>query len=208
MGELLGDIVGWITDFVYSSGYVGLIVLIALGNLHLPVPTEITLALAGFLVGQGSFSFVAVMGWTTLAAVAVSLVFYYFGFWVGEENLRRLVGRIERFKLLRVSDLDKAGGMFERHGGKAIFIGHLVPGMGALISIPAGIKHMPIWGRFAFYTIVGSTVWNAGFVILGWVLGSNWTLVEQYASLVHYAVLAVVAAGVLWFVWRRLKTRE
>lgn len=141
---MLGDIVGWITDFVYSSGYVGLIVLIALGNLHLPVPTEITLALAGFLVGQGSFSFVAVMGWTTLAAVAVSLIFYYFGFWVGEESLRRLVGRIERFKLLRVSDLNKAGGMSERHGGKAIFIGHLVPGMGALISIPAGIKHMPI----------------------------------------------------------------
>ena len=208
MSELIGNVVGWITDFVYSSGYVGLIVLVALGNLHLPVPTEITLSLAGFLVGQGSFSFVAVMGGTTWAAVAVALVFYYFGFWSGEENLRRLVGRIERFKLLRVSDLDKAGGMFERHGGKAIFVGHLVPGMGALISIPAGIKHMPIWGRFVVYTIFGSTVWNAGFVVLGWVLGSNWTLVEQYASLVHYAVLAVVAVGVVWFAWRRLKTRE
>ena len=67
---------------------------------------------------------------------------------------------------------------------------------------------MPILGQFTIYTIVGSTVWNAGFVILGWILGSNWTLVEQYTSLVHYAVLAVVVAGVLWFVWRRLKTRE
>ena len=67
---------------------------------------------------------------------------------------------------------------------------------------------MPILGQFTIYTIVGGTVWNAGFVILGWALGSNWTLVEQYASLVHYAVLAVVVAGVLWFVWRRLKTRE
>jgi len=75
-----------------------------------------------------------------------------------------------------------------QHDGRAArregdLIGHLVPEMGALISIPAGIKHMPILGQFTIYTIVGGTVWNAGLVILGWALGSNWTLVEQYASL-------------------------
>ena len=58
---------------------------------------------------------------------------------------------------------------------------------------------MPILGQFTIYTIVGSTVWNAGLVVLGWALGSNWTLVEQYASLVHYAVLAVVAAELPWY---------
>jgi membrane protein DedA with SNARE-associated domain len=105
-------------------------------------------------------------------------------------------------------DLDKASAVFERHGGKAILLGHLVPGVGAFISIPAGISQMAIIGRFMFYTIIGSILWNGGFVVLGWVLGENWQLVERYASIVEYTVLAAVAVGIVWFVWSRWKARR
>ncbi len=63
--------------------------------------------------------------------------------------------------------------MFEQHGGQAILIVHLVPTVGALISIPAGIRRMPILKVFMFYTIIGSTLWNGAFIILGWVLGAQ-----------------------------------
>ncbi len=207
VGDLLANLAQWITDVVYSFGYIGVFILVAFGNLHLPVPTQITLPLAGFLIGQGQFTFVPVMASSTVAAVAVSYIFYYVGLWIGEENLRRFVSRFGRFFFVREKDLDKAGAVFDRHGGKAILIGHLLPGVGAFISIPAGLRHTAILGWFTFYTIIGSILWNAGFVVLGWVLGENWQLVKQYATIIEYAVLAIFIAVVIWFVVRRWKAR-
>jgi membrane protein DedA with SNARE-associated domain len=140
--------------------------------------------------------------------VVGALVHYLPGRWLGEESLRKLIKRIERFKLLSESDLDRASEAFERHGGKAIIVGHLIPGVGSLISIPAGIKRMPILTRFMFYTILGSSLWNVIFISLGWVLGTQWPLVERYTSIIERIVLAGIAGGILWFLWRRWKTRR
>jgi membrane protein DedA with SNARE-associated domain len=208
MGDLLAGLAEWITDVVYYFGYVGVFVLVALGNLHLPVPTQLTLPLAGFLIGEGKFSFIPVMAASTVAAVAVSLVFYLLGFWINEERLRKFVARYGRFVFVGESDLDKASEVFERHGGKAILIGHLVPGVGAFISIPAGMRHMSILGRFMSYTLIGCVLWNGAHVGLGWVLGSQWAVVERYASIIEYAVLAAAAAGIIWFLLRRWKARR
>ncbi len=204
MGDLLAYLAQWAVDVVYSFGYVGLGILMGLVHLHvLPVPTQLILGLAGFLVGQGHFSLVSVLAAAAAGAVVASLVLYTLGTWIGEERLRKSVVRLERFKLVFESDLDKASKAFERHGGKAILIGHLVPGVTALISIPAGIKRMPIYGRFLFYTILGSALWNGVFIIVGWVLGANYTLVERYAPIVEYTVLAAIALVIGWFLWRR-----
>lgn len=208
MGGFLADVAQWITDAVYAFGYVGVFVLTFLGNLHLPVPTQITLPLSGYLVWEGRFSFTAVMVASTAAAVAVSFGFYYLGIWVSEESLRRFVVRYGRFVFVRESDLDKTSRAFERHGGKAILIFHLVPGIGAFISIPAGIKHMPIRWKFLIYTILGSFLYNVAHVGLGWALGSQWTLVAQYEPIIKYVVLSVLAGGIIWFVWRRWKERK
>jgi membrane protein DedA with SNARE-associated domain len=208
MSGPLADVAQWITDAVYAFGYVGVFVLTFLGNLHLPVPTQLTLPLSGYLVWEGRFSFTAVMVASTAAAVAVSFVFYYLGACVSEESLRRFVGRYGRFVFVRESDLDKAGREFERHGGKAILVGHLVPGIGAFISIPAGIKRMPIRWRFLLYTVLGSVLYNVAHVGLGWALGSQWTLVERYEPIVKYVVLAALAGGIIFFVWRRWRERS
>ena len=207
MSELLPDIVQWATDIAYSFGYVGIAFLTALGNLHLPIPTEITLPLAGFLVGQGRFSFFPVLIWTTTAAVVASVVLYLPGRWFGEERLRRFVRRFGRFVLVKESDLNKASELFKQHGAMAILIGRLIPGVGTLISVPAGIYRMPILGWFLVFTVLDSVIWNAMLIGLGWALGAQWTLVEQYARIVEYVVLALVALAIAWFLWRRLKIR-
>ncbi len=200
------DIVPWLTDIAYSFGYPGIAALVALGYLHLPIPTELTLPLAGFLVGQGRFSFVPVLAAAATGAVTSSLVLYTVGLWIGEERLRKFVARCERFKLVYLEDLDKASKSFERHGGKAILIGHLVPGVGALISIPAGLKRMPIRWRFMGYTVLGGTLWNGTLLALGWALGRRWRMAELYASIIGYALLAVLFFAVLWLLWRRWRT--
>ena len=203
MGELLADLAKWVADVVHSFGYVGVFVLIVLGDLRLPIPTELTLPLAGFLVGQGRLSFVPVLLTATAARVTTSLILYTLGLRIGGERLRRL---IKRFRFLFTSDVDKVSKVFERHDGKAVVIGHLIPGLGALISVPAGLKGMPIWWRFLGCTVLGATLWTGTLVGLGWALGSQWRMVELYASFTGFAVLIAAVAGALWFLWRRWKT--
>ena len=205
MGELLADLAKWATDVVHSFGYVGVFVLIVLGDLRLPIPTELTLPLAGFLVGQGRLSFIPVLLTATAARVTTSLILYTLGLRIGGERLRRL---IKRFGFLFTSDVDKVSEVFERHGGKAVVIGHLIPGVGALISVPAGLKRMPIWWRFLGCTVLGAALWTGTLVGLGWALGSRWRMVKLYASIIGYAVLAVLILGVLWLFWWRWKMSQ
>ena len=208
MGSLLAELAGWVVDVVHSFGYVGVFVLVLAGSLFLPVPTELTLPLFGFLVGQGRLSFGAVLLAGAAARVSAALIFYALGLRIGEARLRRLIGRAERTKLVFGSDLDRAGGAFDRHGGKAILIGHLIPGVGALISVPAGLKRMPLRWRFLGYTVLGGVLWTGTLVGLGWALGKRWRMVELYASFAGFAVLAVLVSAILWFLWRRWKAHR
>ena len=206
MAELLAGIGQWAVEIVYSFGYWGVFVMVALMNMHvLPLPTQLPLCLGGFLVGQGQFSFLGMLGASTAGAVAASQVLYHVGIWIGEDRLRKIIVRFERYRLVFTSDLDKAMDEFQRYGGTAILIGHLIPGVGALISIPAGLKRMPVRWRFLGYTLAGSTAWTGTLVGLGWALGRRWRMVELYASFVGFAVLAALVSGMLWFLWRRWK---
>lgn len=204
----MSNLLPWLSDTLYSLGYVGIALLILLGYLHLPILAEIALALAGVLIGQGSLSFVPLLLWTTVASVIASVGLYLLGFWLGEEPLRRFVRKYGWFVLLYESDLDKAGEAFDRHGGKTVLIGRLIPGVTSFISIPAGIERMLIYGRFMVFTIIGTTTYNVAFIGLGWTLSSQWELVERYTSLVNYVVLAVIVGGIIWFVWHRWKARR
>ena len=207
MGHAVGDVARWVTEVIHSFGYVGLVVLVALSNLFLPVYTEFVLPFAGFLVGRGRFSFPLVLLAATAGSVSASLLLYYVGLRIGEERLRRLVKRVERFRVVTVSDLDRVGKFFERHGGMAVLIGQVTPNVGALISVPAGMKRMPLLGRFLGFTVLGGALWNGTFITLGWALGARWETVERYMPVVEWAVLISLLAGVLFLVWRRWRAR-
>jgi membrane protein DedA with SNARE-associated domain len=208
MGGVLADLVRWVIDVVHSLGYVGVFVLIFAGSVYLPVPTELTLPLFGFLIGNGSLSFVPVLLAATAARVCAAFVMYAVGFKLKEARLRRVIKHFERYKLLFVSDFERASAVFERHGGKAILVGHLIPGVGALVSVPAGLKRMPVRWRFLGYTILGCSIWNASLISLGWALGGRWRIVEVFTSFVGAAVLIILIAATAWFFWRRRKARR
>lgn len=205
IGGLLAELVRWVFDVVHSFGYVGIFVLILAGSLFLPVPTELTLPLLGFLVGHGRLSFVPVLLTATVARVSAAMIFYILGLRIREARLRRL---IKRSKLIFVSDLEAASSVFERHGGKAILVGHLIPGVGALVSVPAGLKRMPLRWRFLAYTILGCTLWNGTLIGLGWALGSRWRIVEVFASFVGLGFLTIAVVAALWFIRRRRRTNR
>jgi membrane protein DedA with SNARE-associated domain len=208
MGGVLTDLVRWVIEVVHSLEYVGVFVLILAGSLYLPVPTELTLPLFGFLIGNGRLSFVPVLLAATAARVCAALVLYSVGYKLKEARLRRVIEPFERSKLLFVSDFETASAVFERHGGKAILLGHLIPGVGALVSVPAGLKRMPVRGRFLGYTILGCSIWNASLIGLGWALGGRWRIVEVFTSFVGGAVLIVLISATVWFFWRRRKVHK
>jgi membrane protein DedA with SNARE-associated domain len=197
MGGVLTDLVRWVIDVVHSLGYVGVFVLMLAGSVYLPVPTELTLPLFGFLIGNGRLSFAPVLLTATAARVCAALFMYAVGFRLKEARLRRVMKHFER-----------ASAVFKRHGGKAILVGHLIPGVGALVSVPAGLKRMPVRWRFLGYTILGCSIWNASLICLGWALGGRWRIVEVFTSFVGSASLIILIAATVWFFWRRRKAHR
>lgn len=203
-GGSLGLIGDWAVAIMEALRGPGAGLLIAVENLFPPIPSEIILPLAGFAAGRGTMTLAEALIWTTVGSLVGALVVYGLARWLGEERTRGLVSKIP---LVDAEDFDKAAAWFRRHGSKAIFLGRLVPLFRSFISLPAGTTKMPVW-KFTLLTVLGSGIWNTIFVLAGFFLGSNWHIVERYADVFQWIVIAAVIAVVAWFVIRKLRSRR
>jgi membrane protein DedA with SNARE-associated domain len=197
-----GGIAGWAVALMDTLGGPGAGLAIALENLFPPLPSEVILPLAGFAAGRGELSLAGALLWTTLGSVAGAVVLYLLGAAFGRERVRAVAARLP---LINVADIDRTEAWFGRHGGKAVFLGRMIPIFRSVISLPAGVERMPM-SRFLLYTTAGSAIWNSIFVLAGYQLGENWALVERYAGVLQKVVIVVVLAAVAWFVVRRVGT--
>ena len=202
MHELFAALAAWVTSTVHTGGYVGIAVLTFVENLFPPIPSELILPVAGFLVRSGQLGFVWVVVASTVGSVVGALAFYWVGYALGEDRLRRFVRRHGRWLALDESDLDEAMGWFARHGAAAVLIGRLVPSVRSVISIPAGIARMPL-GRFTVYTTIGSAAWNALLVAAGWVVGDQWDRVSPFMHVLEWGSLILVVGSIAWWILRR-----
>ncbi|HEX8632007.1 MAG TPA: DedA family protein [Catenuloplanes sp.] len=200
----LGGLSGWVASVIDSLGEVGVGLLVALENLIPPIPSEIVLALGGYLAGQGRVNVFLVVLAATAGSVVGALMLYWLGAAVGEERLRRWLDRIP---LVDAGDLAKADRWFERHARSAVLFGRMAPVVRSLISIPAGANRMPL-GQFTTLTALGSGVWNGLFVGAGYALGTRWQQVEQYSSWLNYAVIAFFAIMITSWVVKKLRRRR
>ncbi|WP_459800517.1 DedA family protein [Herbidospora sp. RD11066] len=194
----------WLIGLMESLGAPGAGLAIALENLFPPLPSEVILPLAGFTASQGEMRLLDVLLWTTAGSVAGALALYWIGALLGRDRTLALAARIP---LLKLSDIDRTEAWFLRHGRKTVFFGRMIPIFRSLISIPAGVERMPL-GIFTLLTTLGSLVWNTIFVLAGYALGENWSLVETYAGVGSKVVLAVVALAVLVFAVVRVIERR
>lgn len=198
--ELTG-VAGWAVGVMEALGGPGAGLIIALENLFPPIPSEIILPLAGFTASQGTFSLAGAIFWTTLGSVVGALMIYALGAVLGRERFRAVW---DRLPLVKLEDLDRAEGWFERHGAKAVFFGRMLPLVRSLISVPAGIERMRLVS-FLLLTLAGSLIWNVIFILAGYQLGQSWHVVERYAGVLQWVVIAVAVAGAAWFVVRRVR---
>jgi len=181
---------------VAQMGYAGIFLLMLLEAAAFPIPSEIVLPLAGYLISQSELSFWPVILYSTVAAMIGSFIDYYLGLRLGPLLLNPGKLRFVNADLVRRVDT-----WFNRYGTFAVVFLRLVPAARVLISFPAGAYQMRK-AKFAICTLAGCLPWNIMLVSLGWWFGSSWDYVVRlfrYVNLIAYLILILTA---VWLVFR------
>jgi len=192
-----------VLDFAAATGYVGVMVLMLLEAAAFPIPSEIVLPFAGYLVSKGILEFWSVVAISTLAALIGSFIDYSVGWKLGGS----LLATKSRIPFVNGGHLQRVGLWFDHYGPVAVAILRLVPAARVLISFPAGVYRMSK-AKFAMYTLAGCLPWNMFLVYLGWWLGNMWEKVVsafRYINVVVY--VALICFGV-WVAWKLTFTRR
>jgi membrane protein DedA with SNARE-associated domain len=196
-----GGLTGTVLDLMEALGAVGVGLAILLETVVPPIPSEVILPLAGYLAKQGSLSLLLVVVTSTLGAYLGALLLYWLGAKLG---LERSIRWLSKLPLVDREDFEQATAWFRRHGRSSIFFGRLLPGIRSLISLPAGAAAMPV-GTFSLFTLAGSGLWNGALIGLGYLLGTQYRLIEEYSRFLNYAVYGALAVAVVLLVVRRTK---
>lgn len=196
-----GIVAGTIISVLSASGYLGVFALMALESACIPIPSEVILPFAGYLVSLGRLNLFLVATIGALGCNLGSTVAYVVGYYGGRPAVRRW----GKYLLLTEEDLQRADRFFERFGGPAVFIGRLLPVIRTFIALPAGIARMPM-GRFQIYTFLGSWPWCLALAYIGVLLGDAWGSSARLNAAFHYFDYVIVIGAVLFvarFIWTR-----
>ena len=205
---LNGPVRDLVTQIYSAVGYLGVALWVAIESVIIPIPSELVLPFAGFLVGQGTaiepltgqpWNVVLVTLFGTLGATLGALIAYAIGWYGG----RPVIERWGRYLGITPDDLDRADDFFARHGDAAAFFGRMVPIIRSLVSFAAGVAHMRL-GRFIVFTFLGSLPWTLLLVVAGMVMGANWEEIGGILKRFEYLVLAILIVIALLWVWLRI----
>jgi membrane protein DedA with SNARE-associated domain len=183
----------WITGFVQSAGYFGIVLLMFAENVFPPIPSEVIMPLAGFTAAKGELNIYGVIASGTLGTIIGALAWYYVGLRLGIKRIKSLARRHGRWLTLDEDDIDKARSWFDRHGKMALVIGHLIPAVRTLISVPAGVARMNLV-TFLVASTAGTVLWTALLAAAGYLLESQYHRVEGYANIGTNIVLGLMVA--------------
>ncbi len=211
MTEIIEILRMWSEKIMMVMGYPGIFLIMFLECVFPPIPSEVIMPLAGFLVGQGEFNFWLVMLSGTLGSLAGALLLYALGAWADEAILRRWVRKYGKWIQVTEKDIDRSMRWFERFGQPVIFFGRMIPIVRSLISIPAGMEHMSM-GKFLTFTTTGSILWNLLLTYGGMLLGENWPKIIEWLDIYQNIVLGILViltlAVLVWLICRIIKVRK
>ena len=193
--------VQWITDLLERMGYVGISLLMFLENVFPPIPSELIMPFAGFAASQGELAFVGVVLAGTIGTIAGALPWYWIGYKIGCKRLANWADKHGRWLTLTGDEVKNANGWFQKHCGKAVLFGRLIPAIRTLISVPAGIAEMSL-ARFLTYSIIGTLIWNTVLAALGYQLGENYSKVADYLDPVTKGIVGLIVLTYLYRVIR------
>ncbi|MDP9410698.1 MAG: DedA family protein [Actinomycetota bacterium] len=193
----------WIFQVITTLGYLGLALLLVAENLFPPIPSEVVLPLAGFVVGRGDLGFWQALLASTTGSAVGALILYALGRYGG----RGLVLRYGSWLRVSAKELERAEGWFRRYGDWVVLFVRVVPLARSIVSIPAGTMQMPLL-RFTVLAAVGSGVWNVLLIGAGVALGANWARISGWIGSYSDVVLILLAGAATVLLVLRHRGRE
>ena len=201
--HILGVLAAFIIAVISGSGYLGVLLLMAIESACVPLPSEVIMPFAGYLVSTGRFSLVLAATAGALGCNLGSIV----GYEIGKRGGRPLAERWGRYVLIGPGELDAADRFFARHGNAAVLIGRLLPVIRSFIAFPAGVARMRLV-PFHLYTFIGSWPWCFALAWIGMALGDKWNSDPRLKAWFHRAdaaIAVVLAVAVGLYLWHRVR---
>ncbi len=201
--NLIAAVAGWIVAVIAAMGYGGVALLMAIESACIPLPSEIIMPFAGYLVSLGQMK----LFWVATAGAIGCNLGSIPAYAVGAYGGRPFVARWGRYVLVSLDDLDRAERFFARFGSVTVLVGRLLPVVRSFIAFPAGVARMNLV-RFHIYTFVGSWPFCYALALIGQKLGDAWRTDPRLEAAFHkldVVIVAAVVAGAVWFVWHKLR---
>ena len=189
-----------LVDLVKTFGYLGIFIMTFIESTFAPIPSEVTLIPAGFLVSQGEMNFFVVLFVSVLGTIGGSL----FNYWIASHFGRRLLLKFGKYFFINEDKLKSIEFFFERHGAISTFSGRLLPGIKHFISFPAGLGRMNL-RIFTIYTLAGGFIWNSTLLTLGYLIGENKALLKQYIKQINIVIIITLTLVALLYYFKNKK---
>jgi membrane protein DedA with SNARE-associated domain len=186
----------------------GVMLAMAIESAMVPLPSELILPFAGFLVSDPNaiepltgtrWNYWIVVIVATAGNTLGSLVAYA----IGARGGRPFLERWGKYLLIRPHEIELADRFFERYGSATAFFSRLLPIVRTFISFPAGVARMPL-GKFILYSTLGAFPWSMGLVFAGEQLGANWVDIRHALEPFDLTIAVLVILGFALFLWWRL----
>jgi membrane protein DedA with SNARE-associated domain len=203
LDHVISMLASFVVEVISDAGYFGVVVLMAIESACIPLPSEVIMPFAGYLVSTGQFS---LFGAATAGALGCNLG-STLAYWVAAKGGRRAFERWGAYVLVGAAELDRADRFFAHYGAVTVFVGRLLPLVRTFISFPAGLTRMPML-KFQIYSFLGSWPWCFALAYIGLMLGRRWDSDPTFRRIFHEtdtAIALVLAAGFAWFVWSRVR---
>jgi membrane protein DedA with SNARE-associated domain len=204
---MISYIIDILTHFIIQVtemlGYTGVAVLMAIESAAIPLPSEIIMPFAGFVVSTGKFNLWLVALAGGVGSAVGSAITYYIGYYGG----RPLVKKYGKYVFVSQHDLNLADRFFEKYGSLSTFIGRLLPVVRTFISVPAGIAKTPFW-PFLWYSFFGSFLWSLLLAYVGMKLGPQWFELREKVHWIDYVIAVIILVGGIWWIYRHFKHRN
>jgi len=199
------QIVEFLTNLLQTIGWPGVVAIMTLESANIPIPSEVTMPLAGWMLVQARGGTALQALWMgglfgALGCTIGSVISYALGAWGG----RPLLKRYGKWIMVSEEDLGKADRWFARWGDWAAFISRLLPIVRTFISFPAGVTKMN-FPRFVLFTFIGSFIWCALLALGGFYLGANWEALREAMRPFDIPIAILILVGVGWYVYKHVQ---
>jgi membrane protein DedA with SNARE-associated domain len=185
----------FIIETMKQTGYLGLFILMTLESALMPIPSEIVMPFAGYLVYLGHFNLTLVVIISSLANLVGSWIGYFLGIKIG----RKFVLKYGKYLLIKEEHVDKAEKWMNKHGAKVILASRNMPAIRTIIPLPSGILRVN-FVKFSIFTFIGSIPWNFLLTYTGYILGEKWYEIKNYTQIIDLILIFVIIFIIIFLI--------